>query len=55
MNKNQQWLADKMGLPKQRISDIVNLKADNITIQRAALIAYHLECGVDDLWKWGWR
>lgn len=55
LGKNQKWLAEKMGLPKQRISDIVNLKADNITIQRAALLAYHLECGIDDLWKWGWR
>ncbi|KAA8747147.1 helix-turn-helix domain-containing protein [Paenibacillus sp. UASWS1643] len=55
IGKNQQWLADKMNLPKQRISDIVNLRANNITIQRAALLAYHLDCSVDDLWKWGWR
>lgn len=55
LGKNQQWLADKMHVPKQRISDIVNLRANNITIQRAALLAYHLDCRVDDLWTWGWR
>lgn len=55
IGKNQQWLADKMNLPKQRISDIVNLRANNITIQRAALLSYHLDCEIDDLWIWGWR
>lgn len=55
IGKNQQWLADRTGLGKQRISDIVHLRMNNISIQRAALIAYHLDCKVDDLWVWEWR
>lgn len=55
IGKNQQWLADRTGLGKQRISDIVHLRMDNISIQRAALIAYYLDCKVDDLWVWEWR
>ncbi|MCM3130987.1 helix-turn-helix transcriptional regulator [Paenibacillus sp. MER 78] len=53
--KNQQWLAEKTGMRKQRISDIVHLRMDNISIKRAALIAYHLECRLDDLFEWEWR
>ncbi|MMZ67882.1 helix-turn-helix transcriptional regulator [Paenibacillus ottowii] len=55
INKNQQWLADKIGLPKQRISDIVHLRMDNISIKRAALLAYHLNCSIDDLFVWELR
>jgi len=53
--KNQQWLADQTGLPKQRISDYVHLRLDNMTIRRAALMAYYLNCGIDDLFVWEWR
>lgn len=52
IGKKQQWLADKVGMSKQRMSEIVNLRSTNITIKRAVLIAYYLECKVDDLWKW---
>ncbi|MNZ99156.1 hypothetical protein D3C78_1184690 [compost metagenome] len=55
IGKNQQWLADKTGLSKQRVSDIVHLRMDNITIQRAAIIAYYLNCKIDDLFVWEWR
>ncbi|NJJ38585.1 helix-turn-helix domain-containing protein [Paenibacillus apii] len=55
VGQNQQWLADKTGLSKQRISDIVHLRMDNITIRRAALIAYYLNCTMDDLFVWEWR
>ncbi|MEK4185616.1 helix-turn-helix domain-containing protein [Paenibacillus sp. FSL L8-0494] len=55
IGKNQQWLADKTGLSKQRVSDIVHLRMDNISIQRAAVIAYYLNCKIDDLFVWEWR
>lgn len=55
INKNQQWLADRTGISKQRISEYVNLRVDNITMKRAVLIAYHLDCLVDDLFEWEWR
>ncbi|MFD1126593.1 helix-turn-helix domain-containing protein [Paenibacillus provencensis] len=53
--KNQQWLADVTGLQKQVISDIVHLRRPNISIQLAALIAFHLNCKMDDLFVWEWR
>ncbi|MEK4452340.1 MULTISPECIES: helix-turn-helix domain-containing protein [Paenibacillus] len=52
---NQQWLADKVGISKQQLSDYIHLRADNMTMKRAALIAYHLDCLVDDLFEWEWR
>jgi DNA-binding Xre family transcriptional regulator len=55
IGKNQQWLADITGISKQRISDIVHLRMDNITIQRAAIIAHFLNCSIDDLFVWEWR
>jgi putative transcriptional regulator len=55
IGKNQQWLADKTGLPKQRISDYVHLRLDNMTIRRAALMAYFLNCTIDDLFVWELR
>ncbi|MNM07374.1 hypothetical protein D3C81_174160 [compost metagenome] len=55
LNKNQQWLADQTGISKQRISEYVNLRDVNITMKRAVLIAYHLDCLVDDLFEWEWR
>lgn len=55
IGKNQQWLADNTGISKQRISDIVHLRMDNITIQRAAVIAHFLNCRIDDLFVWEWR
>ncbi|MBY9081246.1 hypothetical protein D3C75_959080 [compost metagenome] len=55
IGKNQQWLADKTGLSKQRVSDIVHLRMNNISIQRAAIIAYYLNCTIDDLFVWELR
>lgn len=55
IDKNKQWLADRTGISKQRISEYVNLRVDNITMKRAVLIAYHLDCFVDDLFEWEWR
>jgi putative transcriptional regulator len=55
IGKNQQWLADKTGLSKQTISDIVHLRNANITIKRAALIAHYLNCKIDDLFILEWR
>lgn len=52
---NQQWLADKIGVSKQQMSDYILLRADNMTMKRAAVIAYHLDCLVDDLYEWEWR
>lgn len=53
--KNQQWLAEKTGMSKQTISNIVHLRNDNITLRRAALIAYYLNCKIDDLFVLEWR
>lgn len=55
IGKNQQWLADVTGMRKQYISDIIHLRNSNITIKRAALIAYHLNCKIDDLFVMEWR
>jgi len=55
IGQNQQWLADKTGLSKQRISDIVRMRTDNITIQTAAIIAHYLKCTINDLFVWEWR
>lgn len=55
IGENQQWLADKTGLSKQRVSDIVHLRMDNITIRRGAIIAHYLKCSIDDLFEWEWR
>lgn len=52
---NQQWLADKISVSKQQMSDYVNLRTGIMSIQRAALIAYHLDCQIDDLFEWEWR
>ncbi|QSF42707.1 helix-turn-helix domain-containing protein [Paenibacillus tianjinensis] len=52
---NQQWLADKIGISKQQMSDYINLRTGIMSIQRAALIAYHLDCQIDDLFEWEWR
>ncbi|MNW64008.1 helix-turn-helix protein [compost metagenome] len=55
IGKNQQWLADITGMSKQTLSDIVRLRNDNITIRKAALIAYYLNCKIDDLFEMEWR
>lgn len=52
LGKNQQWLADMMGIDKSRISEIVNLREYNISIPRARLIAHLLRCSMDDLFEW---
>lgn len=55
IGKNQQWLADKLGVTKQQVSAYVRLKSPNMTIRRAAMIAYYLDCQTDDLFEWEWR
>jgi len=55
IGKDQQWLADKTELSKQRISDIVRMRTDNITIIPAATIAHYLNCTINDLFVWEWR
>lgn len=55
IGKDQQWLADKTGLTKQRISDIVRMRSNNIKIQTAAIIAHYLKCTINDLFVWEWR
>lgn len=53
--KDRDWLIDKTGMTKQRLSDIVRMRTNNITIQPAALIAYYLNCTINDLFIWEWR
>lgn len=55
LGKNQQWLAEVTGMSKQTLSDIVTLRNDNIKMKKAALIAFHLKCDIDDLYVWEWR
>uniref|UniRef100_UPI00406D246C helix-turn-helix domain-containing protein n=1 Tax=Paenibacillus sp. FSL L8-0436 TaxID=2954686 RepID=UPI00406D246C len=55
IDKNQQWLAEKTGIRKQRISDYVHLRFENISMKKAVLLAYHLDCLVDDLFDWDMR
>ncbi|MFF2909956.1 helix-turn-helix domain-containing protein [Paenibacillus sp. NPDC057934] len=52
---NQQWLADKVSMSKQQLSDYIHLRSKNMRLQRAQMIAYHLDCLVDDLFVWEWR
>lgn len=55
IKKNQTWLAEKVGISKQQMSDYILLRTNNMGLQRATLIAYYLDCAVDDLFEWEWR
>lgn len=52
LSKNQQWLANELGIDKARISDIVNLRNYKMSLTLAVLIAHLLRCSVDDLFEW---
>ncbi|MFF2016269.1 helix-turn-helix domain-containing protein [Paenibacillus sp. NPDC058177] len=52
---NQQWLADSIDMSKQQLSDYINLRRKNMRLQKAHLIAYYLDCLVDDLYVMEWR
>lgn len=55
IGKNQQWLADMIGISKQHMSNIVNMRYEDMSYRRAALIAHYLHCQMDDLHEWEWR
>jgi putative transcriptional regulator len=55
LGKNQQWLSDKTGFTKERISEYVNLRSTNISLRRATLIAYYLKCHAHELYVWEMR
>lgn len=55
IGKNQQWLADMLGVKKQTISDITNMRYKDMSLRRAALIAHYLQCSIDELHEWEWR
>ncbi|WP_375104611.1 helix-turn-helix domain-containing protein [Paenibacillus sp. RS8] len=55
IDKKQQWLADKLGISKQQMSDIINMRYEDMTLKRAAMIAYHLDCQIEDLHEWELR
>lgn len=55
VGKNQQWLADKLGIGKQQMSDIIRMRYPDMTLSRAANIAYHLDCQIEDLHQWELR
>lgn len=52
IGKNQQWLADRTGLGKQRISDICTMKVKHITLSTGVLIASKLGCKESELYVW---
>ncbi|WP_375104913.1 helix-turn-helix domain-containing protein [Paenibacillus sp. RS8] len=52
---NQQWLAGKVNISKQQLSDYIHLRTKKMSMPRAALIAYYLDCLIDDLFEWEWR
>lgn len=52
---NQQWLAKNVNLSKQQLSDYIHLRRTNMRFQKAHLIAYYLDCLVDDLYVMEWR
>lgn len=55
IGKNQQWLADRTGISKQRISDYINLRIKNMRLATAIIIANTIGCRVEELFDWEWR
>ena len=55
IGQNQEWLSEKTGIRKSRISEYVNLRIDNMSLKRAKLIAHYLKVHADELYDWGWR
>ncbi|RCW44270.1 putative transcriptional regulator [Paenibacillus prosopidis] len=54
MGKDQQWLADKSGKGRQKISDYCTMRSI-MNIRTAALLAYYLKCEIDDIYVWEWQ
>lgn len=55
VGKNQQWLADKTGIQKSRISEIANFKVKTPSLDKLKAIADCLKVYIDDLYEWCWE
>lgn len=55
IGKTQTWLAERVGISRQRVTDIVKLRHPGITFALALKIADALGCSVYALFTWGWR
>lgn len=55
IGKTQVWLADKVGITPQRVTDIVKLRHPGITLALSLRIADAIGCSIYDLFTWGWR
>ena len=55
IGKNQQWLSEKTGIPKSRISEIAHFKVRNPSIDKLMHIAVCLRVYIDDLYEWKWE
>lgn len=56
IGKTQVWLADKVGITPQRVTDYVHLRhVAGIQLSTAIKIANALGCSVHDLFSWEWQ
>jgi DNA-binding XRE family transcriptional regulator len=55
IDKNQQWLADMLGVSKQYVSNVINMRYKDIGYSRAMTFAYYLRCQMEDLFECEWR
>lgn len=49
---SQQELADKVKLPRQRISDYANMRTKKMDLDTARTISDALKCSIHDLYEW---
>lgn len=54
LGKTQQWLADRTGIPKQRISHYIHMRVI-MSFGTAIIIAAALGIHVEQLYDWAWR
>ncbi|WP_236342496.1 helix-turn-helix transcriptional regulator [Paenibacillus plantiphilus] len=54
IGKTQQWLADRVAMSKQQMSDYVTMRFV-LKIAKAKEIADVLNINIDDLYEWEWR
>lgn len=54
LRRTQQWLSEKTGIPKQRISDYIHLRVI-MSLATAVIIARALEMHIEDIYVWEWR
>lgn len=54
IDKSQQWLSEKTGYTKQRISDYTKMRYI-MSLPVAAVVAHALRVTIDELYDWKWQ